>query len=352
MRYATDHKSCQLVNARLFARLGGGRLLASLLTAWIACFASCGWAGTFRWVDDAGMVHYTDQVPPEESKRPRTRLNAEAQAIEVVEGQKSREQLEQIKRLRQLRLDQQRVLSQQKDSDTSLARTYRSLEEMQMALQNKINTMDSTIKIADSNRQHQEDNLKMQVKRAAEMELASQPVPKNLRDNIESTRRQIATYQEKIRLLELSKQEIILAFSKDLDRFKSIENIKDHPEYGSLEWHPQSPHADVGVLSAFSCKPAVCGLAWGLAKDYVKSKTNKTLITETDTIIQTVSPRDERDLAILVVRIPGKTTDTIFLDTACHPSSLGEEYCTGETTQSIRAGFVPYVELGLKKAGH
>lgn len=251
-----------------------------------------------------------------------------------------------------MRIDQQKVLSLQKDSDLSLLRTYRSIEEMQMALQNKINTMDSTIKIADSNKQHQEENLKSQVKRAAEMELAGQPVPKNLRDNIESTRRQIATYQEKIRLLEISKQDIMKAFDKDLERFKSLENIKSHPEYGSLEWRSQSPNVDVGILSVVSCKPTVCNLAWSLAKEYVKSRSNKLLVTETDTILQTLSPRDEKELALLVVRIPGKTSDIIFLDTACHTSSLGDEFCLSETTRNVRAGFSTFIQNGLKMAGH
>lgn len=310
------------------------------------------WAETFRWVDDQGIVHYTDQVPPEESKRPRAKLNPNAETIELVEGQKTPEQLEQIKRLKQLRYEQQRILSQQKDSDQSLLRTYRSIEEMQMALQNKINTMDSTIKIADSNKQHQEENLRTQVKRAAEIELSGQPVPKNLRDNIESTRRQIATYMEKISLLENSKQDIITAFSKDLERFKSLENLKLHPEYGSLDWRPQSSNADVGILSAINCKPSVCGLAWTLAKEFVKTISSKALVTDTETIIQTVSPRDEKDLALLVVRIPGKTSDILFLDTSCHMSSIGDEYCTGETAKEIRIQFAPYVERALKTAGH
>ena len=309
-------------------------------------------AGTYRWVDDQGEVHYTDQVPPEESKRPHAKLNPAAQTIEMIEGQRTPEQLEQIKRLNALRADQQRILSQQKDSDQSLQRTYRSVEEMQMALQNKINTMDSTIKIADSNRQHQEENLLAQVKRAAEMELANQPVSKNLRDNIESTRRQIATYQEKIRLLENSKQMIVLAFNKDLERFKSLENLKQHPEYGSLEWRPQAPSADVGILSVFSCKPTLCNLAWSLAKEYIKLKSNKILLTETEILLQTTSPKDEKDMALLAVRIPGKASDTLFLDTSCHTSSLGDEFCTGETAKSIRTGFAPYIEEGLKAAGH
>ena len=329
-----------------------GRKRRSFLAILLMIASLGSWAGTFRWVDDQGVVHYTDQVPPEESKRPHAKLNPNAQTIELVEGQKTQEQLEQIKRLKQLRIDQQKVLSLQKDSDLSLLRTYRSIEEMQMALQNKINTMDSTIKIADSNKQHQEENLKSQVKRAAEMELAGQPVPKNLRDNIESTRRQIATYQEKIRLLEISKQGIMKAFDKDLERFKSLENIKSHPEYGSMEWRSQSPNVDVGILSVVSCKPTVCNLAWSLAKDYVKSRSNKLLVTETDTILQTLSPRDEKELALLVVRIPGKTSDIIFLDTACHTSSLGDEFCLSETTRNVRAGFSTFIQNGLKMAGH
>ncbi len=342
-----DHKSQKYVDYEV-KRTGASFFLAMLLLL----PATGVLAGTFRWVDDNGKVHYTDQVPPEESKRPHAKLSPSAQTIELVEGQKTPEQFEQIKRLKQLRIDQQKVLTLQKDSDSSLLRTYRSVEEMEMALQNKINTMDSTIKIAESNRQHQEENLKSQVKRASEMELSSQPVPKNLRDNIEATRRQIATYIEKIRILEVSKQDILKAFEKDLERFKSLENIRNHPELGSNEWRSQGSNVDVGVLSMISCKPMACNLAWSLAKDYVKSRTNKPFVAETDTIMQTASPRDEKDLAILVVRISGKTSETIFLDTSCHASSLGDEFCLSETTKNARAGFVPYVQNGLKMAGH
>ncbi|MCX7108900.1 MAG: DUF4124 domain-containing protein [Proteobacteria bacterium] len=324
----------------------------AVLLALFLLSAPDGGAGTFRWVDDQGKIHYTDLVPPEEAKRPHAKLNPNAQTIEVVEGQKTPEQFENIKRLKQLRIDQQRVLAMQKDNDSSLLRTYRSVEEMQMALQNKINTIDSTIKIADSNRQHQEENLRSQVKRAAEMELSGQSVPKNLRDSIESTRRQIATYQEKIRVLENSNREIAKSFEKDLERFKSLENIRLHPEYGSLDWRTQSPYADIGILSVASCKPASCGYAWALAKEYVKLKSNKQLVTETETLLQTVSPRDEKDLALLVVRIAGKTADVLFLDTACHTSSLGDEFCIGESVKNIRSGFAPYIEHGLSVAGY
>ncbi|MFM8333391.1 MAG: DUF4124 domain-containing protein [Candidatus Methylumidiphilus sp.] len=320
--------------------------LAALALA-LAVF-SPGAQATYRWMDEKGEWHYTDQLPPEQAKRPHAKINDAAKVVDVNEGQKTPEQVAEAKRLTQLRLDQQRILREQRDSDTSLMRTYRSEEEMQMALQNKLNTMESAKKIAESNRLHQVEVLQSLVKRAADTENAGQKVPQNLRDSIESTRRQIALHLEKIRTLDGVKAEIVATFKKDLERFKNLEALRLNPEFGSLEWQAQSPEHDVNIASAVSCAPKVCDLAWTFAKDYIKSKTNRPLVTETPTILQTAGPREEKDMSLLVVRITGKTQDTLFLDTSCHISSIGEELCAGDVANDIRGGFKPYIEEHIK----
>lgn len=303
---------------------------------------------TSRWVDEHGVTHYEDRLPPEAAGRPRAKLNQEAKVKEFVEGQKTPEELDIAKRLKQLRNDQQRILAEQRDSDTSLNRTYRSEAEMQVTLQGKLNTMDSTRKIAESNRQHQEELLQSLLKRAAEAENSGQPVSQNIRDSIESTRKQIFSYQDKIKSLEKSKAEIVTAFAKDLERFKSLEILRQSQEFNSLEWQAQAAHADVNILSAVKCVPSQCAEAWALAKDYLKLKTKRPLVTETPTIMQTAGPREEKDMALLVVRIAGKTEDTIFLDTSCHLSSLGDDLCSGELARDIRQNFAPYIQQRLK----
>jgi hypothetical protein len=323
--------------------------------AWVAVWLICATnlkAETIRWQDSQGNVHYTDRLPPEEAQRPRTKLNPQAtKTLEYIEGQKTQEQLDIAKRLKQLRNEQQRILAEQRDSDMSLNRTYRSEDEMQVALQGKLNTMDSAKKIAESNRLHQEEVMRSLLKRAAETENSGQPVPQNLRESIESTRRQIGLYQDKIKSLENSKAEIVAGFAKDLQRFKSLEELRLNPEYGSLEWESQPQQADVNVLSAIKCKPQQCVSAWALAKDYIKSKTKRPLVTETPTILQTAGPRDEKDMALLVVRIAGKSEDTLFLDTSCHLSSLGQELCAGEVANAVRQGFAPYIQEKLNPSG-
>jgi hypothetical protein len=309
-------------------------------------------AETFRWTDEKGEVHYTDQVPPDEAKRARAKLNSQARVTEVVEEQKTPEQIEQTKRLKKLRNDQQRILAEQRDSDTSLNRTYRSEEEMRVALQSKLNTIDSARRITDANRLHQEEILRSLIKRAADAENSGQPIPQLLRDSIESTRKQIAIYQEKSRTLETSKADIITSNAKDLKRLKRLQELARTPEIGSLEWQAQRPQADVLILSAVSCEPKQCEMVWNLAKEYLKTKTTRPLVTETPTIMQTAGPRSETDMAVLIVRIPGKMADTIFLDTSCHLSSLGDELCSGEIARDIRSGFAPYIEQRMKIIPH
>ncbi len=306
-----------------------------------------GTADAYRWVDDQGNVHYADQVPPEEAKHPRAKLNREGKSVELIEGAKSREQIEREKRLKQLREEARHILAAQKDRDQSLLRTYHSEEEMQEALQSKLDTIEASRKLAESNRQHQEEILQSQVQNAAEIELAGQPVPKTLTESIESTRRQIANLLEQDRSLGNSKAEIIASFARDRERFKALEALRTNQQLDSLEWRAQGPAADVGIISAVSCAPQICAQAWGLAKQYIQVKIGKPLVTETDTILQSASPREQSELAVLVVRIKGKTEDTLFLDTSCHPSSIGDELCSGDLVKQIRSGFAPYIEQGL-----
>ncbi len=233
------------------------------IAAILSLFAPALSAGTFRWVDENGSVHYTDQVPPEDAKRPRAKLNPQAKILEFIEGQKTPEQLDQARRLKKLRIDQQRILAKQRDSDISLHQTYRSEEEMQAVLQGKLDTIESAQKIADANRMHQEEILRTLIKHAAETENAGQPVPQNLRDSLESTRRQIASYLEKSRALDSTKADIVNAFAKDLERLKNLENRRHlNPESGTLEWKAQRPEADVAIVSAVNCTPDQCDAAW------------------------------------------------------------------------------------------
>lgn len=332
-----------------YAVIGRLLLFAGLLTGLVD-----GSAETYRWVGSDGIVHYSDQVPPEEAKHQRAKLNEQGRETAVIEGAKSVEQIRKEQQLRMLRADQERVLREQRDRDMSLLRTYNTEEEMLMALKGKLSTLDTAAKVTNGNKEHQQENLAIQEKRAAEYERKGQAVPQSVVDLIEAGKRQIANYDEKLRNLADERAAIAERFQKDLARFRAImaqrQQQSSDPPRGGGSVVPNDRGANDGVIiSAIHCRSGrQCDLAWGLARTYVSEKTRGSLVIDTERILQTAAPQEDQELALTVTRIAGsRGDDTLFLDVSCRSSVIGEELCRSTQVRALRAEFRPYIEAGL-----
>lgn len=311
-------------------------------------------AETYRWTDAQGNVHYSDQLPPEQAKLPREKVNPQTRKKELQEGEKSSEQLARERQLKELRAQQERLLQEQRDSDLSLLRTYRSEDDLLAALHGKLQMMDSQIKLTESNQRRQEEILSRDQQRAAELERQGHPIPKNLLDGIEATRREKTKLQDQIKKLERDKQAIAQRFTRDMERFKALQlrqkDLSQAPgSRGQLLAADESGREGI-IISAVACSiGAVCDKAWVLSKGYVREHATTPLITETEKILQTANPAADGDVALTVSRIAGKGEDILFLDVRCRSSSLGEELCRGDKVRAIRAGFKSFIEAGLTR---
>lgn len=335
-------------------RTGFRFALAALALAAVV-YGPGGQAATYRWVDEKGAVHYSDRVPPEEAKHRRAKLDTQGREVEVLEGVKSPGQIESENRLKQLRLEQERILAEQRDRDSALLRTYRNEEEMNLALQGKLDMLDSLIKVTEANRQRQQEMLSGQEKRAADLETKGQAIPKNLRDTIETARRQIARYDEKIKRIESEKAVISGNFAKDIARFKMLNDPKRDSGWQQtrLESSNAADKSENGelIVSAVACSSDMCDKAWDRARAYLLEHADAPLSIDNDKVLQTATSRDERAFAITVTRIARKPGNVLFLDVRCRPSTVGEAVCASPGVRRIRAGFKPYVEAGLANPG-
>ncbi len=324
------------------------RIKLLLLLAAAVLSATAG-AETFRWIDEAGNVHYSDRVPPEDAKHQRARLDKQGRQIDVIEGAKTQQQIEQERRLRLLRAEQRRVLAEQRDRDQSLLRTYGTEQEMTLTLQNKLATVDSAIRVTESNRERQESILDSQRKRAAEAELRGQTVPKSLRDTIEATQRQIAGYEEQIKKLENDKREINESFAKDRLRLQELQSAGQDPLQFALNSEPRVMPGEIPIVSAVSCKPGpACEKVWEATKAFIRARSGKPLVTETSRVLQSAIPLLDNEFSLIATRSSGKGEDSVFLDARCRFSSLGDELCASPRVREIRAAFATYVEMAVE----
>jgi hypothetical protein len=78
----------------------------------------------YRWVDEQGVVHYGDNVPPQYANQERTVLNGEGVPVGRLDAQKSPEQQATDERERA-------VLMKQKQHDAFLMTTYTSVKDIE-----------------------------------------------------------------------------------------------------------------------------------------------------------------------------------------------------------------------------
>lgn len=106
---------------------GGPRLAALFLlaAAWAgAAAAAPSKSVTYRWVDDQGIVHYGDHVPPQYAQKEHTELNAEGVELKRLDAEKSPEQQASDAR-------KQEVVLRQKQHDSFLLTTYTSVADIE-----------------------------------------------------------------------------------------------------------------------------------------------------------------------------------------------------------------------------
>lgn len=79
---------------------------------------------TFRWVDEQGVIHYSDEVPAPASGKDRTIMNAQGVPVRHLDAQKSQDQLAAEARERN-------AVIKQKQHDTFLMTTYTSVKDIE-----------------------------------------------------------------------------------------------------------------------------------------------------------------------------------------------------------------------------
>jgi hypothetical protein len=78
----------------------------------------------YRWVDEQGVVHYGDHIPPQYASQERTELNSQGVEVSHVDAQKTPEQLAADER-------QRLVVMKQKQHDAFLVSTYTSVKDIE-----------------------------------------------------------------------------------------------------------------------------------------------------------------------------------------------------------------------------
>jgi hypothetical protein len=175
----------------------------------------------YKWVDDNGQVHYSDQVPPEQIKKEHQELNDQAIVLEDIEKAKSDEEIlaekmAEEERIRQQKLDEKEELKRQ-----MIIKSYTNEGEIIRLKEERLFAIEKNIEGAKQNLSFQKKSLEDMMKMAADRERSGQEVSSALLTRIKAIEEKI---QDQYDFIEAKEKEIIKVneqFDDDLAKYRT-----------------------------------------------------------------------------------------------------------------------------------
>jgi hypothetical protein len=184
-------------------------------------------ARTYRWVDDQGVVHYGDRIPPEYADRDRDLLNTQGVAVATQEGlitEEERAELERIEAIEEAEREQ-RVATARRDQ--VLLDTYLSVAEIEHLRDRRLELLAAQIKVTE----HYLNNLRKRMTRLQQEAANFKPysdnpeapdVPEALGLELSKTIASISLYEQTLARSRTEQEALSTAFERDIARFREL----------------------------------------------------------------------------------------------------------------------------------
>lgn len=204
------------------------RLLAAVS---ILCLLGSAFAGpqhtkTYSWVDEDGVRHYGDSVPPQYADAPKQVLNEQGISIDELQGKKTPEQIEQERR--EAELEQQKEL--QRRADQALLATYSTVDEIVMHRDRRLELFQAQARVTElylRNLRRRLDQLKDVASRYKpySTDPDAEVVDPGLVDEIRETEASITRHEDNLAKYRSEEEGIRKQFEGDINRFMALKGL-------------------------------------------------------------------------------------------------------------------------------
>jgi hypothetical protein len=179
----------------------------------------------YRWVDNEGVVHFGDQVPPEYAPIDRQVLNQQGIAVSTEQGTLTEEELA-AERQATADKDATRAAAHR---DEVLLNTYLSVEEIETLRDRRIGLIESEISVTENYLQSLKDNLAQLQAEAGEFRPYStdpdaEPIDEKLAKELSDTVDSIALYEKTLENTRMRQDQVLMAFDADISRFRELKS--------------------------------------------------------------------------------------------------------------------------------
>lgn len=181
---------------------------------------------TYRWVDDEGVVHYGDSIPPEASEKPKQVLNEHGVTVDRLEGRKSPEQIEAERVAAALQVQK----DLQHRADTALLATYNTVDEITMHRDRRIELFQAQARVTElylRNLRRRLANLEADARqyKPYSSDPAAPTIDPDLVKEVQQTKESIGRHEKNLLKYQTDEQQIKKRFEGDISRFIALKGL-------------------------------------------------------------------------------------------------------------------------------
>jgi hypothetical protein len=185
----------------------------------------------YKWVDEKGVVHYGDAVPPQYADQDKTILNSQGVPVGSIPGKRTPEQIAAEAAQHKAEEHAREVALQSRQRDQNLLATYLSVEEIEALRDRRAEILDAQARVTsqylEQLRGHQKQ-LEQQTQHFKPYNTASNApqLPERLAEELVRTTSDIATQQRNLEVKRQELEKLRAQFASDIARFKELKRIE------------------------------------------------------------------------------------------------------------------------------
>ncbi|MCB1635879.1 MAG: DUF4124 domain-containing protein [Xanthomonadales bacterium] len=179
-------------------------------------------AKLYKWVDENGNVHYSDQVPPSQAKQAREELNDQGVTVKQVDRALTADELAARRAEEKAAADAAAAIAAERERDRTLLDSYASEEDITRSYNQRVDLLDQTIEARKVEIGLREKNLADLVARAADTERSGRAVPEVLQKMIKDERTEIERQRGDIKKRESERVQAEKDYKVDIGRYREV----------------------------------------------------------------------------------------------------------------------------------
>jgi len=178
-------------------------------------------AKLYKWVDDQGITHYGETIPPEYANKDRSELNKSGREIKKIEVSTPAERKDKEQADAKKKADEKAAL-EKKRHDITLTNTYSNVKEIDLARNRNLQQVNARIVNNNSQLKMAKDNLQGLQNEADSYTKANKKIPDSLQEDLQESQARMDKMQLNLEKSLAEKAAVEARYDADKARYKEL----------------------------------------------------------------------------------------------------------------------------------